>query len=116
MYEVLFYENAKGKCPTDDFLNSLQSNTRAKILKWMQKLEEEGPNLPRPYADKVRGKIRELRVVFGSNCYRFLFFFVKKKIIITHGFLKKTRKIPVTEIIRAERFMSDFIRRQKKVG
>lgn len=116
MYEVLFYESPKGKCPTDDFLDTLEPRVRAKILKWMQKLGAEGPLLPRPYADTVRGKIRELRVVFGSNCYRFMFFFVKRKIIITHGFMKKTRKIPVSEVIRAERIMADFISGQKKVG
>lgn len=73
----------------------------------------EGPNLPRPYADIVRGKIRELRVSFGSNEYRFLYFFFGKRIIITHGFLKKTDRVPEGEIERAERIMQDFLERNK---
>lgn len=116
MYEVLFYENRKGKCPTENFLSSLEIRVRAKAMKWMEKLALEGPALPRPYADTVKGKIRELRLVFGSNCYRFLYFFVGRKIIITHGFVKKTRKLPLQEIRRAETMRSDFIQRQKKVG
>lgn len=110
MYEVEFYKDSKGKCLAKEFLNELQIKIRAKVTKWVDKLEKEGPNLPRPYADIVRGKIRELRVGFGSNEYRFLYFFFGKKIIITHGFLKKTNKIPVGEIERAERYMEDFLK------
>lgn len=114
MYKVIFYEDLKGSCPTDNFLDEMQLKIQAKIEKWMVKLEEEGPNLPRPFADVVRGKIRELRIRFGSDYYRFLYFFLDKKIIITHGFLKKTDKIPPGEIDRAERMMQDYLQRHKK--
>ncbi len=79
--------------------------------KWIEKLEGEGPNLPRPFADVVGGKIRELRIVFGSNCYRFLYFFSKRRIVITHGFVKKTKRLPSGEIEKAERLMQDFLQR-----
>lgn len=113
MYEVLFYEDRQGNCPVDEFLDSLQPKVRGKAEKWMEKLEEHGPNLPRPYADIVKGKIRELRVEFGSNRCRFLYFFFGKKIVITHGFGKKTAQVPVREIERAERLMQDFLDRYK---
>jgi len=89
MYEVIFYLDKRGKCPTEEFLDQLELRLKAKVEKWMEKLGEEGPNLPRPFADVVRGKIRELRISFGSNHYRFLYFFFGKEVIITHGFLKK---------------------------
>lgn len=60
MYEVIFYNDRKGKCLTGEFLNEMQVKVRAKTKKWMQKLEQEGPNLPRPFADILKGKIREL--------------------------------------------------------
>ena len=113
MYEVFFYEDKRGKCLVDEFLNILQPKVRGKVEKWIEKLEEYGPNLPRPYADVVRGKIRELRIVFGSNHYRFLYFFLGRKIVITHGFVKKTDKLSEREIERAERIMSDFLDRYK---
>lgn len=112
-YEVIFYLDKQGRCPTDEFLDGLQVRVRAKVEKWIEKLEEEGPNLPRPFADIVKGKIRELRIVFGSNYYRFLYFFLGKIIVITHGFLKKTDKIPEREIERAERIRHDFLRRYR---
>jgi phage-related protein len=114
MYNVEFYKDGKEKCLTIDFLKELETKVKAKAAKWMVKLQEEGPNLPRPYADIVKGKIRELRVGFGTNEYRFLYFFFGKRIIITHGFLKKTDRIPLEEIERAQRLMQDFLQREKR--
>lgn len=105
MYEVIFYLDKRERCPTEEFLDQLELRIKAKVEKWMEKLGEEGPNLPRPFADVVRGKIRELRISFSSNHYRFLYFFFGKKVIITHSFLKKSDRIPVGEIERADRSM-----------
>ncbi|MFH1776438.1 MAG: type II toxin-antitoxin system RelE/ParE family toxin [Candidatus Omnitrophota bacterium] len=113
MYSVEFYRDIKGRCFTIEFLDSLQIKVKAKVAKWIDKLEKEGPDLPRPYADIVRGKIREHRVSFSSNEYRFLYFFFGKRIIITHGFLKKTDKIAEGEIERAERIMLYFLQKSK---
>lgn len=107
-------EDKEGRCPAERFLSLLQSKARGKIAKWIEKLEELGPNLPRPYADIVRGKIRELRTVFASNQYRLLYFFYNRKIIITHGFLKKGRRVPEEDVRKAERIMADFEERIKK--
>ena len=54
------------RCPTQDFLEDLPVKVRAKVTKWLDLLKREGSNLPRPYADVVRGKIRELRVSFSG--------------------------------------------------
>ncbi|TKJ48049.1 hypothetical protein CEE34_00365 [Candidatus Aerophobetes bacterium Ae_b3a] len=57
--------------------------------------------------------MRELRISFSSNRYRFLYFFFGEK-IITHGFPKKSNIIPVGEIERAERIMRDFLLRYER--
>ena len=114
MYRVLFYEDEKGRSKVDDFLDKISIKERAKVEKWIEKLEEEGPNLPRPYSDVLRGKIRELRVRFGSNSYRFLYFFFKKDIIITHGFRKKTDVVSIKDMDYAERIMGNFLIRIKQ--
>ena len=113
-YQVIFYADIQGQCLTKEFLDNLPDKAKGKVLKWIQKLEQEGPNLPRPYADTVRGKIRELRVIFASGHYRFLYFFYHKYIVITHGFIKKTDKIPENEIDRAHRVMRDFEERARR--
>ncbi len=108
-YEVLFYETRNGWCPVDDFLDTLTLKVKAKLEKWLEQLEIHGPNLPRPYADLLRDKIRELRLKFGSDQYRFLYFFLNKKIIITHGFIKKTNEVPEVEIERSIKYRNDFL-------
>ncbi len=113
MYEIIFYSDKRGRCRTDEFLDELQPKIKAKVEKWMEKLEEEGPSLPRPFAVVVRGISRVLRIVFGSNLYRFLYFFFGKRIVITHGFVKKTKRILPGEIEKAERMMQDFLQRYR---
>lgn len=112
MYNVIFYTTARGDSPIDDFLDSMDIKARVKVLASINYLRHEGPNLPRPYADHVRGKIRELRIVFVSNQYRILyFFFARKTIVLLHGFRKKTQRIPIREIEQAELRMEDFLNR-----
>lgn len=66
-YAVLFYWSPRGECFAEEFLDRLPEKVRGKVLRWIEALETHGPNLPRPYADVVRGKIRELRIAFGTN-------------------------------------------------
>ena len=98
----------------DGFLDTLPVKVRAKIAKWIELLEEEGPELPRPYADVLRDKIRELRVKFGPAQYRLLYFFAGKKVVITNGFIKRTDQVPKAEIEKALNAMGDFGRRVEK--
>lgn len=111
MYKVILYETVRKDCPALEFIRSQPTRVRAKINRWISLLKQHGPNLPRPYADILRGEVRELRISFGSNEYRFLYAFFGKVILITHGFIKKTNEVPESEILRAEHIIEDFKRR-----
>lgn len=64
---------------------------------------------------KMGEGIFELRAIQGSNISRALyFFFVEQRIIITHGFIKKTVKTPRAQIDRAKQYREDFLKREKK--
>jgi hypothetical protein len=79
-------------------------------VRWLALLEEKGPALPRPYADVLDGPIRELRVGYGHMAIRLLYFFHGNRIIVVaYGFLKKTRAVPVEEILRAHRAHADWL-------
>jgi len=113
MHEVIFYQNSRGDHPVKDFLDNLDKKSRAKAYQYLILLEKEGPGLLRPYADHVRGKIRELRVSFSSvNVRIFYFFFLKDKIVLLHAFSKKTQELPEREIDQAERNMKDWIQKE----
>lgn len=96
----------------NEFLDNLEKKTRAKVFKWLSLLEEQGPTLPRPYADVLEEPIRELRVSLGRLEARLLYFSHKRTIVVvTHGFLKKTRTVPPAEIERALRARTDWLNR-----
>ena len=56
LYNIVFYTAERGDSPVDDFLDGLDKKSRAKVAAYLSLLEEQGPNLKRPYADIVRGK------------------------------------------------------------
>jgi phage-related protein len=49
-------------------------------------------------------------VRFGSAQYRLLYFFWAKKVIITHGFVKRTDEVAESEIEKALIAMEDFLK------
>ncbi len=62
MYKIFFYRDRRGRYPVYDFLEGLGDKSEGYVYRSIKLLERYGPNLLRPYADHVRGKIRELRV------------------------------------------------------
>ena len=112
---VVHYEATTGECPIRTFLDGLGTKERAKILAAVDLLEEEGPNLHRPYTDYLRDGIHELRVRVSRIRYRVLYFFCNRsEIVLTHGITKKTGRVPETEIDRAVRCRKDWLRRQNE--
>jgi phage-related protein len=117
LYQALLYTTERGDSPIDEFLDSLDKKSRAKVEAHIALLEEQGPNLKRPYADVVRGKIRELRIHFSSNQYRVLYFFyLRDQIVLVHAFSKKSPELKEKDIEFAERRMEYWIRRVSSGG
>ncbi len=117
MYSLVLYTTERGDSPIDEFLNELDKKSRAKVAAYLSLLEEEGPNLKRPYADVVRGKIRELRIHYSSNQYRVLYFFhMHDQIVLLHAFSKKSQQIKEKDIKLSERRMEDWIQRFSSGG
>jgi len=110
MYTVHFYVDERGDAPVRGFIKEFNKKSRAKIGRYINLLERHGPDLPRPYADQVRDKIRELRVrVTDGNLRIFYFFFIERNIILLYAFKKKSQDLPVREIEQAERNMHHFL-------
>jgi len=104
-YEIEYVEIGNEK-PFEKFILSLSLKERAKIFETINYfLELKTGNLP------IKGKLSkhlgdgifELRTYLKDKIARTLYFYQKgAKIIITHGFIKKTQKIPSKEITRAK--------------
>lgn len=113
-FQVEFYDTEDGRTPTQEFLDSLEPKMNAKMVGLMEILEEKGYSLREPFSAPLEDGIFELRAVQGSNISRALFFFyVEGRIVITHGFIKKTQKTPRAQIELAKKYRADFLRRQQ---
>jgi phage-related protein len=113
-FQVEFYDTEDGRTPAQEFLDSLEPKMNAKMVGLMEILEEKGYSLREPYSAPLEDGIFELRAIQGSNISRALFFFyVEGRIVITHGFIKKTQKTPRAQIELAKKYRADFLRRQQ---
>jgi len=103
-YKVKFYKDVKtGRSLVLEYIEGLSEKEQAKVFKYIEFLRINKGYLEEPYSKHIKGKIRELRVDFARNRRRILFFiFIKRTIVLLHGFLKKTAKTPISEIKRAE--------------
>jgi len=113
-WEVSYYETEDGKCPVESFIDNLQTKQQETVMARIALLEDEGINLRRPHADFLRDNIHELRVKSSQLSCRILYFFChRNQIILTHGFKKKVRKVPETEIERAIGYREEWLGRSK---
>lgn len=116
MFEIVFYRKEDGSCPIRDFFDSLDYKMRAKCLRLLQLLENNGNDLREPYSKSMGDGLYELRIKQGSDIVRMLYFFVVgQKIVITNGFVKKTKKTPRQEIELARRCRSEYMERKENL-
>ncbi|HNZ78364.1 MAG TPA: type II toxin-antitoxin system RelE/ParE family toxin [Spirochaetota bacterium] len=111
-WKVIYYSTPDDKSEVFDFIESLLENNQVKVLSFIQILSENGPNLPRPYADLLIDGIHELRIKLSGNQIRILYFFCYKEfIILTNSFVKTTDKVPIKEINKSKKIRDEFINR-----
>lgn len=96
-----------------DFLNTLDSKARAKVLFNIIKAQHE--NDPELFK-KLNDSIWEFRTHYNGMAYRLFAFWDKETrsvVVATHGIVKKTQKTPSKEILRAEAIMKMYYERNK---
>lgn len=111
-YELIFYETQSGHAPALEFLRSQSKPVRAEAGWLLEQLQKYGNGLGRPVVAYLEDGIYELRWQIERNEYRLLFFFSGRQIVVvTHGFFKKTRRVPKPEIERARELRAEWLSR-----
>lgn len=111
--EVIFYAKPDGTEPAKEFLLELEPKMRAKMVKTIELLRENGTDLREPYSKPIDGGIFELRAKVGSNITRVLYFFIRGgNVILTNGFVKKEAKTPESEKDLARKYRADYLTRE----
>ena len=109
-WRVEFYRDDRGRSPVEEFIAQLDTAMQTKVFRALRLLRESGGQLPMPLARPLRGYgISELRVQTGGNHVRVFYFeFTGRRIILLHGFVKKSRRTPQRELDLALRRRSRF--------
>ena len=112
--EIRFYKKRNGDRPAYDFLMGLDDRLYIKAIGVMTLLEKKGHMLREPYSKKIDEHIFELRIIQGNDHAWILYFYYDHAAYLTNGFIKKTNKTPVEELIRARKYRLDHLSGRKE--
>lgn len=85
--EIVFFDES-----IEIFLTKLEKQTIAKVLRTINLLERFGHQLGMPHSKNIYHKLFELRIR-GKQEIRLIYTFHNNKVVILHGFIKKSQKI-----------------------
>ena len=115
MFEIVLYRKGNGEEPVRKHLEELPLKLRVKVLRNMTILREMGNELRYPETDSLGDGLFELRTICGGNLQRMLFFFDgPRRIVVTHGFVKKTQRTPPREIRRARLYRQNYYEQNRE--
>lgn len=112
MREIVFYESDFGNKPVEEFLDSLGSAPRAKFVRTLELLQIQ-QMVPAKFWRKLSGTdLWEVRVEYAGNIYRVLAAFAKgNRVILLHGFQKKSQKTPRQDMEIAQQRQRRYFQR-----
>lgn len=114
--EIEFYRTQDRKCPVEDFPGALGPKESQKIL-WVLRLIGRIDRVPANHFKKLVGTedIWECRISAQMGTYRLLGFFVQgNRLVLTHGYSKKSQRTDPREIRRAETYRREYLSRHKE--
>jgi phage-related protein len=114
MRKIKFHRLETGKCPVEEFFDSL-TNKQFEKISFVLDLIEQIDIVPRKYFKKLKGTddIWEVRAQQGNNIFRILGFFHEKDLVVlNHAFTKKSQKIPQKEIAVAEKRKRKYLKQK----
>ncbi len=91
----------------EQFIQSLEKRTIAKVLRTIDLLERFGHELGMPHSKKIRASLFELRVR-GQQEVRIFYTFQRNAVVLLHGFIKKSQRIPERGLNTAEQKLASL--------
>lgn len=116
MRKIIFYRLNNGKCPIEDYLDSLSQKQVEKVF-FVLDLIEQLNMVPRKFFKKLEAfdNIWEARVQHENNIFRLLGFFDGNELVIlNHAFTKKSQKTPKKEIKKAEKRKKEYFLQRRQ--
>ena len=95
--DIRFYKTDSGSEPVLEWLRELSANERKTIGEDIKTVQLGWP-LGMPLVRKMDKNLWEVRIHLQSRIARVLFTVLDRKIVLLHGFIKKTHATPLSEI------------------
>lgn len=99
---MLFFRLDSGREPVREWLKNLSRENRKSIGEDIKTLQFGWP-VGMPLARKMSNDLWELRSSVSSGIARTFFTIYQNRIILLHGFVKKSQKTPSNELATAKR-------------
>ena len=99
---VLFFQLDSGREPVREWLKDLSRDNRKTIGEDIKTLQLGWP-VGMPLARKMGNDLWELRSTLSSGIARIFFTIFQNRIVLLHGFVKKSQKTPANELATAKR-------------
>ena len=96
------YFRFSSRRPVEDFIEAQPSSVQAKIYKYVAVLHEYGSHAGWPVVKRIEKGLFELRIR-GIVEVRLIFVCAGNDVMILHGFIKKTQKLPLKELRLAKK-------------
>lgn len=106
-FQVKFYRTDAGNEPVREWLLSLQQEERRTIGEDIKTVQFGWP-IGMPVARKVEKDMWEVRSKLHNKIARVLFTVEGSQIVLLHGFIKKTQKLPQQDLELAKRRLADL--------
>ena len=111
---VEFFYDERGVAPIEEFLAALDDKTVTRFRWSLEQLRVRNIRARQPLARHLEGDLWELREESDTNIFRVIYFFFSgRRIVLLHGFQKKTQKTPRRELEIAKRRQAAFLRAQR---
>jgi phage-related protein len=105
--DAVFFRARSGNEPVREWLKSLTKEQRKTIGEDIAYVQFKWP-IGKPRVDHLRGAIWGVRSSLGNRIARTLFAVAGGKMVLIHGFIKKTQRTPNDDIELAERRFKEW--------
>jgi len=99
-YAVYAYVRRNGSCPVSDYLARLTERQRRKTDALIQRSAEHGPPMNREQCAPLQG---ERFFEFKAHQVRIFWRYAGRRIVLFHGFTKKSNRTPQREVATGRR-------------
>ena len=113
-FTIEFYVDAQGRKPVKEFLEEVFKRNKklwSQTIKGLEKIKLRAYH-KEPLSKALGDNLWEIRIQSRSDILRIIYTFTKgRRIILLHGFIKKTQKTPRGDLVIAKERLKRLVRR-----